>query len=161
MNVRQHTTLCFPVIGSPPTKVLLGVKKRGRGLGKYFGFGGHVEADETIVEAALRELHEESMLVAAAADLHYRGHVTFLPNWSQAHVFVLETWQGEPCETAEMKPLWVTLDEIPFHQMWPKDRDWLLPILAGHQVQATVVTQEDGKRSCQVQLLSIAHKEAR
>ena len=70
MNVRQHTTLCFPVIGSPPTTVLLGAKKRGRGLGKYFGFGGHVEADDTIVEAALRELHEESTLVAAVADLH-------------------------------------------------------------------------------------------
>ena len=37
-------------------EVLLGMKKRGFGEGKWNGFGGKVEAGETIVEAAAREV---------------------------------------------------------------------------------------------------------
>ncbi len=37
-----------------PGRVLLGLKKRGFGAGKYNGFGGKVEAGESIVAAALR-----------------------------------------------------------------------------------------------------------
>lgn len=36
------------------TKVLLGMKKRGFGVDRWNGFGGKVEANETIVEAAKR-----------------------------------------------------------------------------------------------------------
>lgn len=45
-------------------RVLLGVKKRGFGVGKYNGFGGKVEAGESIAEAAKRELHEEAGIEA-------------------------------------------------------------------------------------------------
>ena len=34
-------------------RVLLGEKKRGFGMGKWNGFGGKVEAGETILEAAI------------------------------------------------------------------------------------------------------------
>ena len=34
--------------------VLLGMKKRGFGVGRWNGFGGKVDADETILEAAKR-----------------------------------------------------------------------------------------------------------
>jgi hypothetical protein len=40
--------------GKGSHRVLLGMKKRGFGAGKYNGFGGKVEAKETIREAALR-----------------------------------------------------------------------------------------------------------
>lgn len=36
------------------TKVLLGMKKRGFGVGRWNGFGGKVEPNETIEEAAKR-----------------------------------------------------------------------------------------------------------
>ena len=41
-------------------RVLLGMKKRGFGVGKWNGFGGKLHANETMVECAARELHEES-----------------------------------------------------------------------------------------------------
>jgi 8-oxo-dGTP pyrophosphatase MutT (NUDIX family) len=42
--------------------ILLGMKKRGFGEGRWNGFGGKVEEGETIVEAAIREMKEESGL---------------------------------------------------------------------------------------------------
>ena len=39
--------------------ILLGMKLRGFGIGKWNGFGGKIEAGETIEEGAIREVHEE------------------------------------------------------------------------------------------------------
>ena len=39
--------------------MLLGMKKRGFGTGKWNGFGGKVEVGETVADAAQRELEEE------------------------------------------------------------------------------------------------------
>ena len=44
-------------------RVLLGLKKRGFGSGKYNGFGGKVELNESIYQAALRETQEECGIV--------------------------------------------------------------------------------------------------
>ena len=37
-----------------PGKVLLGMKKRGFGMGRWNGFGGKVHSDETVEEGAIR-----------------------------------------------------------------------------------------------------------
>jgi hypothetical protein len=42
------------VLVTRPNQVLLGMKKRGFGQGKWNGFGGKVEKGETILEAAQR-----------------------------------------------------------------------------------------------------------
>ncbi|KAI5807704.1 hypothetical protein DFH27DRAFT_608469 [Peziza echinospora] len=68
--IRQHKvyTLILPVdpgdgtAGNPPT-VVLGMKKRGFGVGKANGYGGKLEPDDPSLHAsALRELKEESLL---------------------------------------------------------------------------------------------------
>jgi len=41
-------------------KILLGMKKRGFGAGRWNGFGGKVSGGETIEEAAKREIAEEA-----------------------------------------------------------------------------------------------------
>ena len=51
------TTLC--IIHQHP-RVLLGMKKRGFGVGRWNGFGGKVQREETIEDAAKRELREEA-----------------------------------------------------------------------------------------------------
>ena len=56
------------------TRVLLGMKKRGFGVGKWNGFGGKVEPGETVVEAAAREVREECGYCVKTEDLgckHY------------------------------------------------------------------------------------------
>jgi 8-oxo-dGTP pyrophosphatase MutT (NUDIX family) len=49
-------------------RILLGRKKRGFGAGKANGFGGKVEVGETIKEAAVREMQEESGVTIDPAD---------------------------------------------------------------------------------------------
>ena len=41
-------------------RVLLGMKRRGFGVGKLNGFGGKIDAHESIVAATRREMLEES-----------------------------------------------------------------------------------------------------
>ena len=45
------------------------MKKRGFGVGKWNGFGGKVEAGETVVEAAAREVTEECGYSVKTEDL--------------------------------------------------------------------------------------------
>jgi 8-oxo-dGTP diphosphatase len=70
-------TLCLLVRGEPAREVLLGLKKRGFGAGKYAGFGGSVEAGETVIQAAIRELQTEFEIPAAVLYLR-RGYANCL-----------------------------------------------------------------------------------
>ncbi|XP_052787622.1 oxidized purine nucleoside triphosphate hydrolase-like [Mya arenaria] len=114
-------------------RVLLGMKKRGFGQGRWNGFGGKVEQGETILQGALRELHEESGLTAR--HLTEIGRLVFRfegdPQLLEVHVFTGSTYSGEPVETDEMRPCWFPVDKIPFDKMWPDDKLWFPIFLEG------------------------------
>ncbi|MDO8590857.1 MAG: NUDIX domain-containing protein, partial [bacterium] len=57
------TTLCFLVRDD---EVLLAMKKRGFGVGKFNGVGGKVTAGESVLEAMIREAKEEIRVKIAA-----------------------------------------------------------------------------------------------
>lgn len=145
-----ETTLCLPIEGDPPQRVLLGRKKLGFGAGKFTGFGGKIEAGETAARAAARELAEETGLRVAAGDLEavaiLRFHFPHRPAWSQkVHVFVARRWQGRPAESREMAPAWYAADDPPFDLMWQDGAHWLPPILAGERIRAHFVFGEDNE----------------
>ena len=73
-----HAPLCYLIRGNPPSEILLGLKKAGFGAGKYVGFGGKIEAGETVTGAAARELQEETGVKVCEKDLQYVAHLTFL-----------------------------------------------------------------------------------
>lgn len=108
-------------------KVLLGMKKRGFGMGRYNGFGGKVEAEESIEEAARREVFEEANL--ELIDLEQIGEITF--SWQnkdeilEVHIFKSTQFNGIPEETEEMKPRWFETKDIPFKKMWSDDIYWM------------------------------------
>lgn len=112
-------------------KILLGFKKRGFGLGRYNGFGGKVETNETIEETAAREVFEETGL--AVNNLEKIGVIDFLwphENLSrEVHIFRTEKFQGNLEESEEMKPQWFTIDKIPYKKMWVDDQYWLPLVL--------------------------------
>jgi 8-oxo-dGTP diphosphatase len=145
-----RATLCFLVRGTPPREVLLGYKKRGFGAQKYNGFGGKVEAGETVSEAAARELEEEAGVRVRESDLRQAAHLTFTfsaePGWDQiVHVFLADEWQGTPLESREMRPAWFAMDDLPFEHMWQDDAHWLPRVLSGERVRAWFAFGEDNE----------------
>ncbi|XP_011602439.1 oxidized purine nucleoside triphosphate hydrolase isoform X1 [Takifugu rubripes] len=109
-----------------PGKVLLGMKKRGFGAGRWNGFGGKVQSGESIEDAARRELLEESGLTVDT--LEKVGNIKFEfvgdTELLDVHIFRADSYNGEPTESEEMKPQWFECHQIPFSQMWPDDVLW-------------------------------------
>ena len=141
-------TVCF-VLDRSTQRLLLGLKKRGVGVGKYNGFGGKLEAGETAREAAARELWEESGITVIPDFLQLMGHVCFPHVQQRMHVFVVTEWQGTPQESEEMMPQWFPLSAIPYPQMWPTDAAWLPFVLDGKQITVVVHRRPDGQRVCE------------
>lgn len=144
----KKATLCFLTRRQPSSQVLLGYKKTGFGQGKFNGFGGKVEPGESIEAAARRELAEETGVLVPPKNLSPMGVLTFIfpyrPDWDQdVFVFRVDSWQGEPGESDEMKPEWFHVAEIPFDRMWDDDRYWLPSILAGQPYSARFTYRQD------------------
>jgi len=124
------------------TEVLLGDKRTGLGLGKVVGAGGKIEPGESVREAAVREVREETGVEIDAADLEPAGRIDYFfptkPAWSQrSHVFTCTRWSGEPAETAELSPRWFAREDVPYERMWDDARRWLPDVLRGGRVDAT------------------------
>lgn len=115
-------------------KILLAMKKRGFGAGRWNGFGGKVEAGETIEDSAKRETLEECGVVVTdmvKVGIHEFEFSAVRGEIREVHVFRAEHFSGEPQETEEMRPQWFTIDAIPYDEMWPDDIHWLPVFLAG------------------------------
>lgn len=141
-------TLVILIKENPVREVLLGYKKRGYGVGKYTGFGGKVEAGESIIQAAVRETAEETGICVKPEHLIETGKLYFefpyKPEWTQ-EVFVYRAmeWKGIAQETSEMIPEWFRVEEVPYEGMWEDGRYWLPPILHGDSVAIKFTFKED------------------
>ncbi len=130
--LRQIKILTLCLIHQHP-QLLLGMKKRGFGAGRWNGFGGKVEPGESIEQGAKREIKEEINI--EVKDLTKLGIIEFEfkgnPEILQVHIFKSNQFSGKPSESEEMKPQWFQVDEIPFNQMWSDDIYWLPLFLKG------------------------------
>jgi 8-oxo-dGTP diphosphatase len=113
-------------------RMLLILKKRGLGAGKFNGPGGRIEAGETPVQAAVREVEEEIGVTPVNARQAGQLYFQFVDGHSiHGYVFTASNFSGELRETDEALPFWVPLDRIPYHNMWADDRLWIPLLLAG------------------------------
>lgn len=148
MTIRTCLCLITRRADDDGTQVLLGYKKRGFGAGRWVGIGGHIEDGEEAVDAAAREVAEETSLIVRPAHLAHRATLTFVfparPSWDQtAEVFVTASFAGEPAESDEVIPRWFAAGELPLDQMWDDAKYWLPGVLAGGEVAATVIFADD------------------
>lgn len=120
--------------------LLMQRKKDGK---EYWVFpGGGVKEDETIDEAVLRELKEETSIEAKAVKLLYHHH---LIGNSDQYFYLCEYISGVPKlgNFNEMKnqldgkgfyePLWIDVHKLPKLLVYPLEiRDWLTEDLKNH-----------------------------
>ncbi len=134
---RLETTLSLLI---KDNKILLGMKKRGFGEGKYNGIGGKLKEKETPEEAMIRETQEEINVTptkyekvgTVEFDEYYKGkkeNVVF-------HLYLVNKWDGMPSESEEINPRWFSIDKIPYNEMFPDDKYWLPLILEGKKINA-------------------------
>ncbi|HET7320420.1 MAG TPA: 8-oxo-dGTP diphosphatase [Candidatus Saccharimonadales bacterium] len=122
-------------------EILLGMKKRGFGAGRWNGVGGKPEPGESIEQTAVRECQEE--IGVTPSSLQHVASLKFILHESSAvselyvEAYVAREWKGEPTETEEMAPKWFKLRDIPYKDMWADDIFWLPEVLAGKFVTAT------------------------
>ena len=130
----KHATLLFLL---KDDQLLLAMKKRGFGMGRWNGVGGKIETNETIEQAAIRECQEE--IGVTPLQLEKVAHHTFLlPTTAfYAHTYVSRKWEGEPIETEEMAPQWFHFTDIPYDEMWQDDILWLPRTLKDEKLVCT------------------------
>ncbi|MBX6334250.1 8-oxo-dGTP diphosphatase [Candidatus Saccharibacteria bacterium] len=127
-------------------QVLLAMKKRGFGQGKWNGVGGKVEEGEHERDAAIRECKEEIGVTPHEPRLVGRLHFYELrdPDFHHyCHIFVADSWEGEPVETEEMRPRWFHQTGLPYGSMWPDDVLWLPHLLSGRSFEGTITLDGD------------------
>ena len=138
----KQATLCILTKGN---EILLAMKKRGFGAGKWNGVGGKVNHGESVLKAAEREIKEE--IGVSVYNLQSMGILHFefpyKPEWNQdVHLFLAREWDGEPEESEEMAPKWFGLKEIPYDKMWDDDKFWLPRVLNGEKIEANFFFKE-------------------
>jgi mutator protein MutT len=129
-------------------RICLAMKKRGFGEGNWNGYGGKVEEGESIEEAAVREIEEESRVIVSPNNLDKVSIIEFFfkdGKHLEVFSFFVRNWKGEPEETEEMRPKWFSLREIPYESMWADDPYWLPRALLGEKLKGKVFFNEDGK----------------
>jgi len=128
-------------------EILLAMKKRGFGAGKWNGVGGKLEPGESIEQALVRECKEEINVTPVYYD-KVAEH-TFIQDantkpWPMlVHVYFCNQWQGEPQESEEMLPKWYSTSDIPYPEMWDDDVYWLPKVLAGKYIKGNFSFDEN------------------
>lgn len=133
---RTETTL---LLLKKENKLLLAMKKRGFGKGKYNGVGGKIEPGETPEMAMIRETQEE--IFVTPTEYSKVGEIEFIEFYKGNkenivfHLYLATKWEGEPKESEEMKPEWFKLNNIPYDKMFQDDKYWLPLVLEGKKVK--------------------------
>lgn len=129
-------------------ELLLAMKKRGFGAGRWNGVGGKLEPGETIDQALIRECQEE--IDVTPTEYHKVAEHDFVMDsdgpepWHMfVHTYICTGWEGEPVETEEMAPRWYKLNDIPYDDMWQDDRYWLPQALNGKSLRTVFTFDKD------------------
>ncbi|KAJ1901291.1 hypothetical protein GGI09_000049 [Coemansia sp. S100] len=131
LSPRRYTVI-FP-FSDEGKQVLLGLKKRGMGVGLWNGFGGKPESGETMDECAQRELQEECGI--EAKDMRHVGVLLMKSSNSglkEVFVYTAKEIVGDVIESDEMKPEWFNVADLTYKDTYKEAREWWPTMLKGH-----------------------------
>lgn len=149
----KHVTLLFL---RQDSRILLAMKKRGFGVGKWNGVGGKADPGETPEQAAIRECQEEINVTPLDITKVGELHLFDLPDVEHyCYVYTADAWEGEPQETDEMRPQWFSVEEIPYATMWADDIYWMPKLIAGVTFKGKVVIKNDTVLECDIRQADI------
>lgn len=97
--------------------------------GKWIGVGGHIENNETPIEAIKREVKEETSLIVNDCNKVAKITFFFKDDVEVMHVFTCFDFDGDVdynCSEGTLK--WIPLDELFSINLWEGDRLFLKPI---------------------------------
>ncbi len=126
---------------TPTNKIILGLKKRGFGVGKYGLVGGKPENTETHAQTLLRELQEEIGFVPFRLP-EPRGSVSYLFKYLDtgnietlvSYIYAVQCTEDEVTRfksTEEIIPTLFSVEHIPYDQMWPDAEVYLQKLVVG------------------------------
>ncbi len=132
-------------------ELLLAMKKRGFGKGKWNGVGGRFIPfkDKNLFNTVSREIKEE--IGVKAKDIKKVAVLNFYHPYLrgkkkkawQVHAFLIGKWEGKPKESKEMKPRWFKVSKIPFNRMWLDRKFWLPRFLKDEKIKAKFWYEND------------------
>lgn len=132
-------------------ELLLGIKQKGFGQGKWNGIGGRFVRgrDKNLFNAVRREIKEE--IGVTARDIKKIAVLNFYHPYRQenkekawqVHAFLITNWEGELKQSKEMKPRWFKINKIPFDRMWLDRKFWLPKVLKGKKIKANFFYKND------------------
>jgi mutator protein MutT len=147
LPISRITNLCYII--NDKSEVLLVLKKRGFGQGKWNGPGGKVKSNELPIQAVVREIKEEVGL--EIFDPLELGYIEFiwpkgLEDYNQrCFVYLVNKFLGEVKESEECLPKWFPINNLPYDQMWEDDKYWYPQALAGQPIKKRFYFDADNK----------------
>jgi len=120
------------VVDTAARRILLAYHTMGDYAGSYTGFLGEVRDDESAAATSMRIAREQSGIDLVGPQL--RAIFRFSSaDWETVdeYEYYVESYAGSPRESAEVRPEWFGIDDIPFTQMPADDALWYPGFLNG------------------------------
>lgn len=125
----KSTVLCY--IENDNKYLMLYRNKKNDDLneGKWLGIGGHIEKGETIDQALLREVKEETGLTLLS--YKKRGYIKFINDDYEEEMFLFtaSSFEGSLIDCVEGELHWIDKDKIFELSLWEGDIYFLKPLI--------------------------------
>lgn len=117
----KKTVLCYIKQNESFLMLFRNKKENDVNMGKWIGVGGHLEENETIIEALYREVKEETGLTLKDHYLH--GEIYFQENdfKETMYLFSSSSFTGELIDCDEGILKWIPINDLKQLPMWEGD----------------------------------------
>ena len=114
--------------------------------GKWNGLGGKFESGESPEESAIREVNEESGLIAKSIKM--KGFITFplfdgMEDW-YVFLFVIDDYDGELIDSSEGNLKWIPNNKLTEIKLWEGDK-FFIPWLFEEKFFSAKFIYKNGK----------------